>query len=167
VYAGFILVPKQLFYLCCREHNLNAMARKEQKKQKGSAGNSRKMGEDFLAKNVQKPDVVETDSGLQYQVLKEGEGKMPDEYSTIVVHQRALLLNGKCIEDTYRVNEPSTVAVAELIEGYKEGVLMMREGSRYRLFVPSELGWGRKGSGSKIPPNALIQFDVQLIEVIG
>lgn len=146
---------------------LYTLARKDQqKKQKGSAGNNRKMGEDFLTKNAQKADVIETESGLQYSILKEGDGKMPDEYSTVVVHQRALLLNGKCIEDTFRINEPSTVPVSELIEGYKEGILLMQEGARYKLFVSPELGWGRKGSGSKIPPNSVIIFDVHLLQVL-
>jgi FKBP-type peptidyl-prolyl cis-trans isomerase len=143
------------------------MGRREKKrKNKGSAGNNRKTGEDFLIQNAQKEDVSETSSGLQYAVLEEGSGETPDLFSTVKIHQRALLLDGKILEDTYRLNRPDEVKVDELIEGLQEGLQMMPAGSRYKFWVPSELGWGRKGTGNKIPPNAVITFDIRLLEII-
>ncbi|OQY15598.1 MAG: hypothetical protein B6I32_06590 [Desulfobacterium sp. 4572_20] len=99
------------------------MAKREKRnKSRGSAGNNRKMGEDFLEKNCRKEGVRETESSLQYLVLEEGEGDCPDANATITVHQRCQLVNGTIIEDTYRENVTSEVKVKELIEGYQEGI---------------------------------------------
>ena len=140
------------------------MAKREKRnKSRGSAGNNRKMGEDFLAKNRRRTGVRETDSGLQYLILEEGEGGCPDKNACITVHQRCQLVNGTVIEDTYRKNEPSEVKVEELIEGYREGIQLMNKGARYKLFIPWELAWGKNGTGSKIPPYSMLIFDVRLI----
>jgi FKBP-type peptidyl-prolyl cis-trans isomerase len=141
------------------------MARREKRnKSRGSAGNNRKLAEDFLIKNRNKPGVEETDTGLQYIIIEEGTGDHPAENSWVELHQRCQLLNGTVIEDTYKKNETSSAQMEELIEGYKEGLMMMKKGSRYKLFIPSELAWGKRGSGTKIPPNALLIFDVRLID---
>lgn len=143
------------------------MGRREKRgKSKGSAGNNRKAGEDFMIQNAAKEGVQETASGLQYSVVDEKPGKTPDLLSTVKIHQRALLLDGKLLEDTYRLNRPDEVKVEELIEGLQEGLQMMPEGSRYKFWVPPELGWGRKGTSNKIPPNAVIAFDIRLLEII-
>ncbi len=140
------------------------MAKREKRnKSRGSAGNNRKMGEDFLAKNRRRTGVRETDSGLQYLILEEGEGGCPDKNACITVHQRCQLVNGTVIEDTYRKNEPSEVKMEELIEGYREGIQLMNKGARYKLFIPWELAWGKNGTGSKIPPYSMLIFDVRLI----
>jgi len=142
------------------------MGRREKKqKSKGSAGNNRKAGEDFLLQNIQKPGVVETDSGLQYLVVDQQEGEKPDELSTVEIHQRALLLNGTLLEDTYRANQTSIVPMVEFIEGLQEGLQLMSVGSRYKFWVPAEMAWGRKGTGNKIPPNAVLQFDIRLVSI--
>ncbi|RCW30644.1 FKBP-type peptidyl-prolyl cis-trans isomerase [Marinilabilia salmonicolor] len=142
------------------------MARREKRqKSKGSAGNNRKSGEDFLEQNGKKPGVIETESGLQYTVVEEVEGEKPDEWSTVEIHQRALLLNGTILEDTYRANQTSIVPLNELIEGLQEGLQLMPVGSRYKFWVPSDLAWGRKGTGNKIPPNAVLYFDIRLVGI--
>ncbi len=138
--------------------------RNKRDRSRGSAGNNRKTGEDFLAKNRKKEGVVETDSGLQYIILEEGNGEQPDEKAVITVHQRCQLINGTIIEDTYKENKPSEVKMEELIEGYQEGIQLMKKGARYKFFIPSELAWGKNGSGSKIPPNSVLIFDVKLID---
>lgn len=138
--------------------------REKRSKNKGSSGNNRKTGEDFLQKNSAKEGVVVTESGLQYQIIEEGSGDCPAEGCNVIIHQRCTLTNGKVIEDTFKDNKPDEVPMNELIEGYKEGLLLMRKGSRYKLFVPPELAWGKKGSGNKIPPNALLIFDVRLLD---
>lgn len=142
------------------------MARREKKaRSKGSAGNNRKSGEDFLRNNMQKTGIEETDSGLQYQVVESIDGVKPGMFDRVKIHQRALLLDGKILEDTYRQNKPDEVAIEELIEGLQEGLQMMSVGSRYKFWVPADLGWGRKGTGNKIPPNAVLSFDIRLVEI--
>ena len=142
------------------------MARREKKaRSKGSAGNNRKSGEDFLQNNKQKTGVLETNSGLQYLIVEENQGSKPGLFDTVKIHQRALLLDGKILEDTYRQNQPDEVKIEELIEGLQEGLPMMSLGSRYKFWVPADLAWGRKGTGNKIPPNAVLSFDIRLIEI--
>ncbi len=141
------------------------MAKRESKtKNKGAAGHHRKMGEDFLEQNLQKEGVMETNSGLQYQIIENTEGPKPDEWSTVVIHQRAQLLDGKLLEDTYRQNKPDELALKELIDGLQEGLQLMSPGSRFKFWVPADLAWGRKGTSNKIPPFAVLAFDIRLIE---
>ncbi|MHA7111592.1 FKBP-type peptidyl-prolyl cis-trans isomerase [Sunxiuqinia elliptica] len=143
------------------------MAKREKRgKSKSSAGYNQKTGEDFLKQNAQKEGVVETASGLQYKIVEELEGPRPDEYSTVLIHQRALLLNGSILEDTYRKNEPDEVRVEELIEGLQEGLQLMGKGSRFKFWVPSDLAWGRKGTSNKIPPYAVLSFDIRLVDIV-
>ena len=140
------------------------MAKREKKqRRKGSAGNNRASGEDFLLQNSNKEGVNETDSGLQYKIIESSNGAKPDEWSTVEIHQRALLLNGTLLEDTYRMNQTSTVKMNELIEGLQEGLQMMSVGSRFKFWVPSDLAWGKKGTSNKIPPNAVLHFDIRLV----
>lgn len=142
------------------------MAKREKKsRSKGSAGNNRKSGEDFLLLNSKKEGVIEIDSGLQYLVVEEFTGVKPGIFDTVKIHQRALLLDGKILEDTYRQNKPEEVKIDELIEGLQEGLQMMSVGSRYKFWIPAELAWGKKGTGNKIPPNAVLSFDIRLIEI--
>ncbi len=142
------------------------MAKREKKtRNKGSAGNNRKSGEDFLLLNSKKEGVIETESGLQYLVVEEVAGVKPGMLDTIKIHQRALLLDGKILADTYRENKTEEVKVDELIEGLQEGLQMMGIGSRYKFWVPSDLAWGKKGTGSKIPPNAVLCFDIRIVEI--
>lgn len=141
------------------------MAKREKKnRSRGSSGNNRKTGSDFLEKNRKKEGVCETESGLQYKIVEEGEGVKPDEQAIITVHQRCQLVNGTIIEDTYKENQPSEVRMNELIEGYSEGVQLMSKGSRFKFFISPELAWGKNGSGTKIPPNSVLLFDVKLID---
>lgn len=138
---------------------------KDKKQSGGSAGQNRKRSEDFLLQNIKKSGVIETASGLQYEIIKIGEGDIPSFNSTVVVHQRALLLGGKILDDTYKENSPIEFKLDEVIEGYQEGLLMMKVGSRFKLYVPPELGWGKKGSGGRIGPYAVVIFDVSLLDI--
>ena len=142
------------------------MAKREKRlRNKGSAGNNRKTGEDFLLLNSKKEGVCETGSGLQFLVVDEKAGAKPGLFDTVEIHQRALLLDGKILIDTYRLNKTDEVKVEELIEGLQEGLQLMTEGSRYKFWIPAELAWGRKGSGNKIPPNAVLFFDIRLVNI--
>jgi FKBP-type peptidyl-prolyl cis-trans isomerase FkpA len=141
------------------------MAKREKRnKSRGSAGNNHKIGEDFLKKNRRKEGLLETESGLQYLVLEESEGDCPDANATIKVHQRCQLVNRTIIEDIYRENETSEVNVKELIEGYQEGIQLMKKGARYKFFIHWELAWGKNGTRSKIPSYSMLIFDVRLID---
>lgn len=141
------------------------MAKRDKKsRNRGSVGNNRKTGEGFLQKNAQKEGVVELPSGLQYKIIEKGSGAHPNEDSFITFHQRCLLLNGSSIIDTYQENKASEAKLSELLEGLQEGLLLMNKGARYKFFLPPELAWGKKGSSSRIPPNAVLQFDIRLID---
>ena len=143
------------------------MAKREKRgKSKSSAGYNQKMGEDFLLQNARKEGVIETESGLQYKIVEEISDVRPDLHNCVVIHQRALLLNGTILEDTYRKNKPDEVNVNELIEGLQEGIRLMGKGSRYQFWVPSDLGWGRKGTSNKIPPFAVLSFDIRLVDIL-
>ena len=142
------------------------MAKREKKlRSKGSTGNNRKTGEDFLLQNSKKEGVFKTNSGLQFIVVEEKAGKKPGNFDVVKIHQRALLLDGKILEDTYRKNKAEEVKIDELIEGLQEGLQMMNVGSRYKFWVPADLAWGKKGTSNKIPPNAVLAFDIRLVEI--
>ncbi len=142
------------------------MSRDRNKKaNKGSKGFHGKVSNSFLEKNSLKEGVFSTDSGLQYIIIKQGDGIQPQETDLVTVNQRALFLNGKSITDTYKTGEPSQFKVSDAIEGLKEGLLLMKEGSRYKFFIPPELAWGNKGSSSRIPPNAVVVFDIHIVKI--
>ena len=141
------------------------MAKSEKRnKSRGSAGNNRKTSDEFLLKNSKKEGVIETESGLQYTIIEEGNGENPTEECNVIIHQRCTVMNGKVIADTYKDNAPDEVPMSELIEGYREGLMLMKKGGRNKLFIPADLAWGKKGTGNKIPPNALLIFDVRLVD---
>ena len=129
---------------------------------RGGAGQNRAESEAFLKKNRQRPDVLETPSGLQYTVREEGTGKSPDEWSTVEINQRILLVDGTIIKDTYHGVETDTFTIKEAIPGLQEGLPLMKEGGKTRFVVPSDLAWGKRGTGRKIGPFAALIFDIRL-----
>ena len=123
-------------------------------------------GENFLAENAKKECVVTLPSGLQYQVLKEGNGKSPKATDQVKCHYEGTLINGKVFDSSYRRNEPATFPLNGVIAGWTEGLQLMKEGAKYRFFIPFNLAYGTRGAGQDIPPYAALIFDVELIEVI-
>lgn len=123
-------------------------------------------GENFLAENAKKEGVVTLPSGLQYQVLKEGNGKSPKATDQVKCHYEGTLINGKIFDSSYRRNEPATFPLNGVIAGWTEGLQLMKEGAKYRFFIPFNLAYGTRGAGQDIPPYAALIFDVELIEVI-
>lgn len=123
-------------------------------------------GENFLAENAKKEGVVTLPSGLQYQVLKEGNGKSPKATDQVKCHYEGTLINGKIFASSYRRNEPATFPLNGVIAGWTEGLQLMKEGAKYRFFIPFNLAYGTRGAGQDIPPYAALIFDVELIEVI-
>ena len=140
---------------------------KKTKGQRGSQGQNRKMSEDFREKNRQKAGVVTLESGLQYSVVTESsEGAPPRMEDEVVVDQRIRLVDGTVVRDTFLEREQDRFFVGETMEGLQEGLLMMREGARYRFFIPWELAWGKSGNGKKIGPYSMLIADVWLVQVI-
>ena len=122
-------------------------------------------GEAFLAENGKKDGVVTLPSGLQYQVLKEGDGKKPSATDQVVCHYEGTLIDGTVFDSSYQRNQPATFGLNQVIAGWTEGVQLMQEGAKYRFFIPYDLAYGERGAGAQIPPFAALVFDVELIEV--
>lgn len=123
-------------------------------------------GEDFLAANAKKEGVVTLPSGLQYQVLREGNGKRPKATDQVRCHYEGTLINGTVFDSSYKRGEPAIFGLNQVIKGWTEGVQLMQEGAKYRFFIPYDLAYGERGAGQQIPPFAALIFDVELIEVI-
>jgi len=122
-------------------------------------------GKQFLEQNKNQPGVTVTPSGLQYKILKEGTGKRPLATSTVDVHYRGTLLDGTEFDSSYKRNKSISFALNQVIKGWTEGVQLMKEGAKYKFFIPSELAYGSGGGGS-IPPNATLIFEVELLKVL-
>lgn len=122
-------------------------------------------GEAFLAENGKKDGIVTLPSGLQYQVLKEGDGKKPSATDQVVCHYEGTLIDGTVFDSSYQRNQPATFGLNQVIAGWTEGVQLMQEGAKYRFFIPYNLAYGERGAGAQIPPFAALVFDVELIEV--
>ena len=119
-------------------------------------------GEKYLAENAKKDGVVTLPSGLQYQVLKEGNGKKPSAKDTV----EGTLIDGTVFDSSYQRGEPATFPLQQVIAGWTEGLQLMQEGAKYRFFIPYRLGYGAGGAGAQIPPFAALIFDVELIQVV-
>jgi len=137
----------------------------ERKRRMEKAGKYRAEGEAFLSANGKKEGVVTLPSGLQYKVLAAGKGTSPGPADNVTVHYRGTLVDGTEFDSSYQRNEPATFGVDRVIPGWKEALPMMKEGAKWQLFVPSKLGYGEQGSGSRIPPNSALLFEVELISV--
>ncbi len=125
---------------------------------------TKKAGEEFLAENAKNTAVKVTDSGLQYEVIKAGEGARPTAADTVTVHYTGTLIDGTKFDSSIDRNEPATFPLANVIKGWTEGVALMNEGAQYKLFIPAELGYGDQEVGN-IPAGSVLVFDVELISV--
>ena len=123
-------------------------------------------GEKYLAENAKKDGIVTRPSGLQYQVLKEGNGKKPSAKDTVQCHYEGTLIDGTVFDSSYQRGEPATFPLQQVIAGWTEGLQLMQEGAKYRFFIPYRLAYGEGGAGASIPPFAALIFDVELIQVV-
>jgi FKBP-type peptidyl-prolyl cis-trans isomerase FklB len=122
-------------------------------------------GRAFLEKNSEAPGVVETKSGLQYQVLKRGEGKQPGPRDKVVVHYEGKLLNGKVFDSSYQRGQTISFGVNQVIQGWQEALQLMTVGSTWMLYIPSDLAYGPYGSPGAIGPNETLIFKVELVDI--
>lgn len=123
-------------------------------------------GEAFLEANSLVEGVTVTDSGLQYEILEEGTGPKPESTNQVRIHYRGTLLDGTEFDSSYSRNEPATFGVQGVIAGFGEGLQLMSVGSKYRFFIPAELGYGATGAGGDIGPNATLIFELELLEIL-
>jgi FKBP-type peptidyl-prolyl cis-trans isomerase len=123
-------------------------------------------GAAFLAANAKKANIVSTASGLQYEVLTPGTGSTnPSATDNVTVHYKGTTIDGEEFDSSYSRGEPATFPLNRVISGWTEGVQLMKEGAKYRFFIPSELAYGTQGAGRAIGPNATLIFDVELIKI--
>lgn len=126
---------------------------------------AKKAGTDFLAKNKSKPGVKSTKSGLQYKVLKKGNGKQPSATDTVVVHYKGTLIDGTVFDSSYKRKEPLTIPLTNVIKGWQEVMPMMKTGAKWQAYIPSDLAYGSNGAGGNIGPNEALIFDIELLEI--
>ena len=145
-------------YFRKKEEKLNA-----ERAEKGKVAKAE--GEKYLAENAKKEGVTVLPSGLQYMVLKEGNGNKPKATDTVKCHYEGFLIDGTVFDSSVERGEPAEFALNQVIAGWTEGLQLMQEGAKYRFFIPYILGYGEGGAGASIPPFASLSFDVELREV--
>lgn len=128
--------------------------------------NNKKEGEAFLAKNKEKAGVVVTASGLQYEILTQGIGSKPKATDTVRCHYEGRLINGQVFDSSFKRNQPADFPVNQVIPGWVEALQLMPVGSKWRLYIPSNLAYGEHGAGELIGPNTTLIFDVELLEIL-
>lgn len=123
----------------------------------------KKAGTAFLAENKKKAGVVELPSGLQYKIVKEGKGPKPQASDMVTVHYKGTLIDGKVFDSSYDRGEPIEFQLNKVIPGWTEGVMLMNVGSKYELYIPSDLAYGDRGAGETIPGGSALIFEVELL----
>lgn len=146
-------------YFAKQEEKLNA-----ERAEKGKA--AKVAGEKYLAENAKKDGVVVLPSGLQYMVLKEGNGRKPSATDSVKCHYEGFLTDGTLFDSSIQRGEPAVFGLQQVIAGWTEGLQLMQEGAKYRFFIPYMLGYGESGAGQSIPPYSALVFDVELIKVM-
>jgi FKBP-type peptidyl-prolyl cis-trans isomerase FklB len=137
----------------------------QQKKYKELAAKNLSQSKTFLEENKKKEGIKTLPSGLQYKVLTEGSGKTPKAEDTVTVNYKGTLIDGTEFDSSYKRGQPATFKVSGVIKGWTEALQLMKEGSKWLLFIPPELAYGERGQGSRIPPNSTLIFEIELIAV--
>jgi FKBP-type peptidyl-prolyl cis-trans isomerase FklB len=143
-----------------------AVMEEQQAEREATATRNQEEGEAYLAENGAKEGVVTTESGLQYEVLREGEGPLPAADSQVSIHYRGTLLDGTQFDSSYDRGEPAVFGVGGVIAGFGEALQLMPVGSHYRVTIPGDLAYGPGGSGQMIGPNATLIFEIELLEIV-
>ncbi len=143
----------------------NDVRKEQQEKMKEAADKNKTEGQAFLAANKDKEGVKTTASGLQYKVITEGTGPKPTATDTVVCNYKGTLIDGKEFDSSYKRGEPATFPVSGVIKGWTEALQLMPVGSKWQLFIPSDLAYGERGAGAEIGPNSTLIFEVELISI--
>ena len=143
---------------------MTVLAELKQKAQTSQAAASAATGSEFLAANAKREGVIVTDSGLQYEVLRAGDGAQPKVTDTVNTHYEGKLIDGEIFDSSYARGEPISFPLNGVISGWTEGLQLMKVGAKWRLYLPSELGYGERGT-SGIPANSALIFDVELLGI--
>ncbi len=138
----------------------------EAAKQKAAAENNKKRSAEFLAENGKRDGVTITASGLQYEIVRAGDGPKPKATDKVKVHYRGSLIDGTEFDSSYRRGEPATFPVNGVIQGWQEAIQLMPVGSSWKIYIPSEIGYGSRGAGKTIGPDQALVFDVELLEIV-
>lgn len=133
---------------------------------KDRAARALEQGEEFLARNSRKNNVVTLASGLQYEILEKGTGPLPGPRSRVRAHYQGALLDGTIFDSSLARGEPAEFAVNQLIVGWSEALQLMPQGSRWKLYIPSQLAYGEQGAGADIPAHATLVFEVTLLDIL-
>jgi len=141
------------------------LRKKQQEKMQQAGDANKKEGDAFLAANKGKEGVVALPSGLQYKVLSAGTGPKPTASDSVVCNYRGTLIDGTEFDSSYKRGKPATFPVGGVIKGWTEALQLMQAGSKWQLFVPSELAYGEQGAGANIGPNATLVFEVELLSI--
>ena len=141
------------------------MVAKQQKDMAEAGGKNKEEGEKFLATNGKREGVTTTKSGLQYEVIKKGDGKIPAATDTVTVHYHGTLVNGKVFDSSVERGEPASFPVNGVIPGWVEGLQLMPVGSKWKLAIPAALAYGERGAGKDIGPNSALIFEVELLSI--
>jgi len=144
---------------------IQAYQKKDLAKREALAKKNQEAGQAFLEANKKKEGVVVLPSGIQYQVLKEGDGKKPKDTDTVEVHYRGTLVNGTEFDSSHKRNEPATFQVNGVIHGWQEILPLMKAGSKWQVFVPAEHAYGAQGAGGAIGPNETLIFEIELLAI--
>ncbi|MEA4937504.1 MAG: FKBP-type peptidyl-prolyl cis-trans isomerase [Paludibacter sp.] len=123
-------------------------------------------GKSFLAENARRPEVKTTASGLQYEILTEGKGNTPKASDRVQVHYHGTLINGNVFDSSVSRGEPATFGVTQVIQGWVEALQLMPVGSKWKLYIPSELAYGAQGAGQSIGPHTTLVFEVELLAIV-
>lgn len=138
---------------------------KMQEQAEQAAKQAGQAGTDYLAKNAQRDGVVTLPSGLQYEVISDGTGATPTASDTVRTHYEGTLINGEVFDSSYKRGQPAEFPVGGVISGWTEALQLMKEGAKWRLYIPSELAYGARAAGS-IPPHSTLVFDIELLKVL-
>ena len=123
-------------------------------------------GNAFLEENKERPEVKVTESGMQYEVLQEGDGTVPEEDDRVRVHYHGTLIDGTVFDSSVDRGEPAVFGVTQVIPGWTEALQLMPVGSKWKIYLPSELAYGERGAGGDIGPNETLIFEVELLEIV-
>jgi FKBP-type peptidyl-prolyl cis-trans isomerase FklB len=164
-YHGVVKRPDEMQLMHARTYSESRMNEIKEQYKKEKYAESILKNERFLSENKNRPGIETTESGLQYKIITEGGGDVPDEKSKVKVHYRGTLIDGTEFDGSYKNNAPATFRVNQVIKGWTEALQRMPTGSKWELYIPQDLAYGSTGQGTNIPPYSTLIFELELLEI--